>query len=494
MIRVIIVDDEILSRIGVSTFLESDKDISVSGMFESAADAISFLETSPVDIVVTDIEMSGINGLDFIKILRERKLAQGIIILSCHEDFSFAQTAIENGTDSYLLKHCAAREKLIEEVKKVYEKTRKNKIQDYRHSEGLQKELLENPDNIYRIVVCKVEPSGEEKMMESTMLAHLMEDLAARMELGTFFAPYDKDMFLLIHFSRDSTKEERAERLSQGLDRIEQNVEQYINRRMLFGASPFFDSLKEMRSNYEKAHSALDGYFYDPNKTTFYFKERNRGMQLDFSVSGFSDANGFVLFRDSFIDLIERASAVCYDVSALKDMITQSLNILCAQVLKDSPVSERFREQHRIEPMLFSAVSGAVHVDKLKETVLPSMEQFHDALMKEFEEEELADAFFYVENHISERISLEEVAAAARMSIPTFSKKMKERTGMTLVDYVNERRVAKAKELLRNRNLSLWDIADATGFSNTNYLLRVFKKQTGMTIGEYRKQQNILNQ
>lgn len=493
MIRVIIVDDEILSRIGVSTFLESDKEISVSGMFESAADAISFLETSPVDIVVTDIEMSGINGLDFIKILRERKLARGIIILSCHEDFSYAQTAIENGTDSYLLKHCVAQEKLIEEVKKVYEKTKENKLPDYRPTEGLQKELSENPDHIYQIVVCRLESSGEEKMMESTMLSHLMENLAARMELGTFFSPYDKDMFLLLHFPRDATKKERAERLSRGLDMLGQNVEQYSNRRMLFGIGPLFDSLKEMRSNYEMARAALDGYFYDPSKTVFYYRDKGREIQLDYSFPEFSEANGFVLFRDSFFDLLKTASAACYDVSALKDLITQSLNVLCSQVLKNSPVSESFRSRNQIQPTLFSAVSNAVNVEKVKETVLTFMERFHKELMKEFEENELADAFFYVEKHMTERISLEEAAAVSKMSIPTFSKKIKERTGMTFVEYVNERRVAKAKELLKNRSLSLWDIADATGFSNTNYLLRVFKKQTGMTIGEYRKQQNILN-
>lgn len=73
------------------------------------------------------------------------------------------------------------------------------------------------------------------------------------------------------------------------------------------------------------------------------------------------------------------------------------------------------------------------------------------------------------------------------MSIPTFTKKFKDRTGMTLVQYLNEKRIMRAKVLLMNKNLSLEQIAEETGFSNANYLVRVFKKVTGSTISDYRR-------
>ena len=80
-----------------------------------------------VDVVLTDIEMSEINGLEFIRQIRQRHMAKGVIIVSCHDDFSYAQKAISLGTDSYILKHSVTEKALIEEVRKVYEKQQAGK-------------------------------------------------------------------------------------------------------------------------------------------------------------------------------------------------------------------------------------------------------------------------------------------------------------------------------------------------------------------------------
>lgn len=138
MIRTIVVDDEILSRIGIQSFIDGKEEISVSGVFGEALEAIDFLRENPVDVVITDIEMSEMNGLDFIKVIRQEHLAQGVIILSCHDDFSYAQEAIANGTDSYILKHNVTEEKLIAEIKKVYKKRRKI-IREYISEQHSQK-------------------------------------------------------------------------------------------------------------------------------------------------------------------------------------------------------------------------------------------------------------------------------------------------------------------------------------------------------------------
>ena len=77
MIRIIIVDDEILSRIGLQSFLDGKEGIVVSGIFGEAEEALHFLEENVVDIVLTDIEMAEMDGLSFIREIRERRLAPG---------------------------------------------------------------------------------------------------------------------------------------------------------------------------------------------------------------------------------------------------------------------------------------------------------------------------------------------------------------------------------------------------------------------------------
>ena len=85
MIRIIIVDDEILSRIGQS-FLDGKEDIVVSGIFGEAEEPCIFWKRM-VDVVLTDIEMAEMDGLEFIREISQRHLAKGVIIVSCHDDF-----------------------------------------------------------------------------------------------------------------------------------------------------------------------------------------------------------------------------------------------------------------------------------------------------------------------------------------------------------------------------------------------------------------------
>lgn len=122
MIRTIIVDDEILSRIGLQSFIDGKEGIKVVGVFGSAEEAIEFLRESYVDVVLTDIEMLDINGLEFIQYLKENRLTGGAIIVSCHEDFAYAQRAISLGVDGYILKHSVTEQMLIEEIKKLMKK------------------------------------------------------------------------------------------------------------------------------------------------------------------------------------------------------------------------------------------------------------------------------------------------------------------------------------------------------------------------------------
>ena len=105
MVQVIIVDDEILARIGIQSLLDNAEDIQVVGSFGLARDALEFMKTSLVDIVITDIEMPEMNGLEFIKKIREENLAEGVIILSCYDKFRYAKEAISLGANGYILKH-----------------------------------------------------------------------------------------------------------------------------------------------------------------------------------------------------------------------------------------------------------------------------------------------------------------------------------------------------------------------------------------------------
>ena len=113
--------------------------------------------------------------------------------------------------------------------------------------------------------------------------------------------------------------------------------------------------------------------------------------------------------------------------------------------------------------------------------------QFKEALSEIFEEDDFGRILSYIDKNISTGLPLEELAELGNMSISAFCRKFKDRMGVTPVQYINQKRIEKVKEMIKKSGCTLGEIAAAAGFSNENYMVRVFKKITGKTITDYRR-------
>src|SRR5438874_1684474 len=108
------------------------------------------------------------------------------------------------------------------------------------------------------------------------------------------------------------------------------------------------------------------------------------------------------------------------------------------------------------------------------------------SLRHQAEPVEIWKARKFIEEHSSEELSLTRVAKAVNISANHFSEKFKEVTGINFVDYVARTRVGKARDLLRNSNLRISEIAFAVGFQSLSQFNRVFKKLSGKSPTQYR--------
>lgn len=496
MIQTIIVDDEILSRIGIQSFIDGKENITVSGVFESAEDAIEFLKENPVDIVITDIEMAQMNGLQFIKIIRQEKLADGVIILSCHDDFSYAQEAISMGTDSYILKHNVTEEKIISEIKKVYEKTRKTNLREISSGKILKKtENME--EGIFAIgVIHFLEREGVKNLgdtnLDNVMLTHLLEGIVERYQMGTLFTPYNKEIFIIFKFSQEITKEELKQILDINISLIIKNMRQYISGNVIFGISTTFTDLKLTREKYEEAVDAVQQSFFESDSVCFYYKGQGENMPpLGFSTEKFPEKISIKIFEQELNLYLRTARFRQYPVRKLKEQISQAVTLMVYQTIKEHGLSQEFSHKWNSESKFISIITLANTESAMKEQLLVVIEQFRSEMAAELEKDDLFKVFSFIEQNLEKKLTLSELTEICCMSIPSFSKKFKERTGLTAVEYINERRIERAKALMKNQNYSLWQIAEMTGFSNANYLVRVFKKVTGQTASEYRRQYGI---
>ena len=103
LIRVMLVDDEAIVRDGLRSCIDWEANgFSVETLEENGARALAYMEKDPVDLVVTDIKMPVLDGLELIRQSKEADYPAKFLILSGYDDFAYAQKALRYGADDYI--------------------------------------------------------------------------------------------------------------------------------------------------------------------------------------------------------------------------------------------------------------------------------------------------------------------------------------------------------------------------------------------------------
>jgi two-component system response regulator YesN len=105
MYQVIVVDDELVIRSGITNFISSEiEDFEVLHSFSDGAEAIDFIKTNDIDLIVSDIRMTHVSGIELAKYISENKPYIKVILLSGYREFEYARSAIQYGVKNYILK------------------------------------------------------------------------------------------------------------------------------------------------------------------------------------------------------------------------------------------------------------------------------------------------------------------------------------------------------------------------------------------------------
>lgn len=127
MFKLLIVDDEPIVRLGLKTTIDWEKnDVSVVGEAQNGKNGLEKALSLKPDIIITDIKMPVMNGLEMIRKIRDANLPCHFIVLSGYGEFEYAKTALENRVISYLLKP-VSNEELIKTIKKAIDDIKKEK-------------------------------------------------------------------------------------------------------------------------------------------------------------------------------------------------------------------------------------------------------------------------------------------------------------------------------------------------------------------------------
>lgn len=520
--KVFFVEDEIITREGI----RDNVDWRASG-FEFCGDAtdgemaLPLLRATQPDVLITDIKMPFMDGLQLSKIVREKMPRVKIIILSGHDEFEYAQKAIGLGVTDYLLKPVT-----VQKLQTVLQKLTLKLDQERKEQEHLKNLHEQMEDNrtmlcerlLFQLVVGAVSPmEAVEKgqMLGIDLIARHYLVVILKLEPGDRTEPYDHeeyqqvqcmltqvteknpDLFVLkrdwgdvILIMKGNTREYLEEERDLLLEELNRTMSK-TRYKMTAGIGTPKERIADVGQSFVEALVHIQNSTNTGGTGLNQSLERGELLKLDKSaVESYLHCGARDEF-DKFFNAYLRPlgeTALCSPL--IKNYIFVDLIVATARL-----INELGGEMDRVLPELNSIetiLSNIKSVEQLRDEVYKIISMglaYRDSLPNGQHANLIRQAKEYIEHHYTDsELSLNEVASQANLSASHFSAVFSQETRQTFREYLTEIRMHKAKELLRMTALRSADIAYQVGYNDPHYFSSAFKKNTGLSPIEFRAQ------
>ncbi len=491
MYNVVLLDDEkaILDGIYKSIVWE-EYGLTVTRMFTDPYEALAYLKEQPADILMTDIKIPEMSGLDVIHCLRENRIQTLVIILSGFQDFEFVKKALVLGVENYLVKPLN-KDELASTLLTVIEKL------DRRSLTGINdRDLLIFQDNLlYRFVSERISPdefieragligipltkSGYRIAIltnchDYNLFRQRLSDILLDMDGVGFISFVEPGGDLILLFFSDN-KPLMNEALNASLYRFSQeNIE--INVSVGFAVGTY----ENLSSSYRFAR-----------RLSFYQRALYNIHYLDEAV--FIKLTS-VFKYEPIINAIENGN-ISHAVSQLNEYlktIKQSDVSLTLTALM-LPICDllRKRTSHISEDIssLFKSVSTAKDKQSLSQAIDELFKGINLALLEGQRSLNplISRTLRYIEQNLEKDFSLKTIAFEFDVTPAYLGQLFKKEVGEIFSDYIHLKRIDKAKELLAKESMKVNQIAEMVGYYSQSHFYKIFKKLTGVSPVEYRK-------
>lgn len=523
--KVFFVEDEIVTREGIRDNVDWKADgFELCGDAPDGEMALPLLQTAKPDLLITDIKMPFMDGLQLCKIVRERMPWMKIVILSGHDEFEYAQEAIKIGVTEYLLKPVTARDlhNLLRKVaaQLTYERKEQENLQELRErAERNQAALRErfllklvvgavsSADAIeqseqfgidliaryYLVVVIKIGPNGRSEQFDYRQYQQVQQIVSRAVENNPDIFLLEKGLEELVLIAKGNTREYLEEERELLLERIEEQVKE-TDCKYAIGIGTLKERITELYQSYVEAlvnlQNAANEYVSGSDDSV----DKKELLKVDKSaVEKYLRSGVKEEFDDFFDTFIRPLGETALKSPAIKNYIFMDIVLTTAKF-----VNELGGNIDLVIPdlnLIGTVLANVKTLDQIREQaqdILMSAMVFRDGRTGNQYAEMIQQAKQYIDHHFaSPDLSLNEVAAQVNLSPSHFSTVFSQETGKTFKEYLTEMRIAKAKELLRTTVSRSSEIAEQTGYNDPHYFSFVFRKITGCSPKEFRQQTQV---
>lgn len=506
MYRLLIVDDEDVALRGLCDFVDwKSLGYEVAATAYTVDEALKEVGKGNIDAVLTDIELEDESGLDLVRRLRESNPEIRSVILTGHERFEYARSALRYDTFDFLTKPVQfdALAQTFLSLAKTLERERSDmKMKDdYLH--------MRRTAFLYSLATEKGVYNDEEAASLSIETKGCM--LLARIRLESTSSDAEgmkaeKDMLssAILRNTPDGMNTELFDNSVCEYSYLVYNIDEQT----------FIDILSAVSESADfSVHIGVSQYFYHISELSNAWQQA--GNALDYCVLQHQGENIVVLYRnirgmagENIISedvAMEINEALCNkDIKEIenitrKEMVrmyksTGSLNYLYSFSIEFHIIADHFLRRYVMGYSggdILDSIRNIVRCNDLnallkynREYILWMRDLLEQAVV--YTSDTVCQIQTYINGHYSENISLSTLADQFFLHPNYLSRLFQEKTGHNFIDYLTQVRVEKSKRLLSDTGFNMYDISQMVGYSTPNYFSKVFKASTGMTPKQWR--------
>ncbi len=543
MYKLILAEDEEDVREGIIAQIDWEQyGFEIVDQAENGREAADSIDRLLPDVVVTDIQMPFMNGLQLAEWIRSRHPNTKIIILTGYDEFEYAQKAIKLQIDEYILKPFSAQE-LIDVLLKVRtaieaEIAEKENVfvlsEHYRKSlPVLREQFLSSlvsrrlrPEEIAeKSAVYGIHLSGElfqasvisvdyiregggtgtvgsgpvslrdtgDRNLQLFAVLNIAEEICQKHSFGKVFI--HRDNVVLLSVSEEKDEASITGRTYATLEEIRQNVQRFLKLTVTAGSGTACHSPSLLSHSFNDALQALDYRLILGNNRVIWIEdvESRVGRML-----AYDELTQQSLIRTIKLGTLQELKEVMDELFGGLDaaqVSTQEYQIFLLEIITTilRVAKESGSEMNDYPGLGFTSLSE-IHkfnnMGEAKEWIIGVCSRLMDSIAMERQSsyKQLIDqAKDYIRSHYEESdISIGRVCQHLHISTGYFSSIFKKEMKMTFVSYLLQIRLEAAKELLRSTELKAFEIAERIGFADPNYFSFCFRKKYGQSPKEYK--------
>lgn len=522
-INILLVDDEAIDLEWLRRRVAGNEHLNLHdvGTAVSGFEALEIMEQKRIDLILSDIRMPIMSGMEFARRAKEINPQVHIIFISGHQDFSYAKEAIHLNASGYLLKpvdDSELSEMLIQLCTKIEDERKQNislsetltlvhqelllrwfneatpgQVEIHLHNfltpllqGGAAVAIIEIDDMEWKIN----KTAEEERRLLTTSITDFIRNFAQTNNLGTVLTSYDYHFVLLA-----TVQEEYFKSL---LEELIQAFNQAFSYSITIGTGMYTMEIDKLHDSYRQAQAAL---------SIKWILGKNRLIQ---DASVWSPKETMASNLEEIVDRMLQAMLV-YDLTMIDDCLLELFS-------GDKPLTQKndiydliiriTSKLHADLQQMNEHLYEILKWDSHQPFILFQFETVHDILSwlrrrffelsellylkKQRQKRKLIDEItHYVEQRLDQKITLNEVAAHFDFTPNYLGQLFKAETNTLFSDFLNELRMKRVCELLADPTKKVYEIAELVGYKNIIYFNRQFKQSMGISPGEYRKKHKI---